>query len=284
MDNEIEKFIEELKNRDIAKEDIEKLTEYANQGYIPWINSNKLIEILKKYAEAGNVNAQYLIAIYFSEKEDYQKYLYWLRQSAENGCTKAWYLLAMDSNNNKEAFKWCLKSAIIGNIHAQNLLGNFYYGGTGCKKDIKKALKWYKISAKHNEDLAQESLGYMYEKGKRVKQNYKKAIYWYRKSTKQNNEYAQYNLGYLYEKGRGVKQNYKKALEWYKQSAINDFPDAQYRLGYFYEKGKGTKKNLEKALEWYKQSADEGSKKGQNAFQRLSKNIIPKKGTLQLKK
>ena len=33
--------------------------------------------------------AQYLIAIYFSENAEHQKYLYWLRKSADNGCTEA---------------------------------------------------------------------------------------------------------------------------------------------------------------------------------------------------
>ena len=266
------------------------MTEYADQGNdlakstfgylyekseIIKKDINKAFEYYKKYANYEcNAEAQYLIAIYFSENAEHQKYLYWLRKSAENGCTEAWYYLAMDSDNNKESFKWCLKSATIENTNAQNLLGNFYYGGIGCKKDINKAFKWYKISAKQNNDLAQENLGDLYERGKGVKQNYKKAVYWYKKSAEQNNEYAQYSLGYMYEKGRGVKQNYKKAFKLYKQSAINDHPDGQYRLGYLYEKGKGTEKNLEKALEWYQKSAEQNYRKAQNAYERVSKKRV----------
>ena len=275
MNNEILKFTEELKNRTITEEDIKKLTEYEKKGYIPWISSSELIEILKEYAEAGNANAQYLIAIFYTEKEyrekeDYQKYLYWLRKSAENGNTKAWYYLAMDGNKKKESFKYCLKSAEIGNISAQNLLGNFYLSGIGCKKDIQKAIYWYKKSAEKGDDLAQESIGYLYEKGIGFPKDYQKAFNYYKKSAEQGNEFAQYSLGYFYEKGRGCQQDYKKALYWYKKSAEDDNILAEYKIGYFYEKGKGCKKNLDKALEYYQKTAPY-YKRAKNAYERLTK-------------
>ena len=97
MNNEIEKFIEELKNRDITKEDLEKLTEYADQGNdlaqytlgslyekgeVIEEDIEKAIEYYKKSAEQNNDLAQLALGkIYY--------YNYWKYDNIEQDEKKA---------------------------------------------------------------------------------------------------------------------------------------------------------------------------------------------------
>ena len=89
MNNEIEKFIEELKSRAITKDDIEKLTEYADQGNdlaqytlgslyekgeVIEEDIEKAIEYYKKSAEQNNDLAQLALGkIYYYNYWKYDK-------------------------------------------------------------------------------------------------------------------------------------------------------------------------------------------------------------------
>ncbi|KAG0370082.1 hypothetical protein BGX24_002151 [Mortierella sp. AD032] len=62
---------------------------------------------------------------------------------------------------------------------------------------------------------AQNALGEMYKDGREVHQDYQRAMGWYLKAADQGNAAAQNNIGWLYRQGLGVSQDYSTTMKWY---------------------------------------------------------------------
>ena len=58
----------------------------------------------------------------------------------------------------KEAVKWCTKSAEQGNANAQYNLGLCYKNGEVVDKDEKEAVKWFTKSAEQGNEGAKKAL------------------------------------------------------------------------------------------------------------------------------
>ncbi|RIA80725.1 hypothetical protein C1645_838182 [Glomus cerebriforme] len=197
------------------------------------INKEKALKIFKELAKNGNVIAQYLLGIIYS------------------------------NNNETKAFEYFKKLADQGDLNAQLGLGHCYSRGIGTEIDEAKAFELYKILAEKEHIHAQNYLGYSYEWGKGTEENLEKAIYWYNKGAEGGCEGAQYNLGNCYKNGKGVEKDERKAFEYYKISADQGYLDAQLQLGYCYYKRKGVEKDEIKAFKYYKKSADHGDLEAQ---------------------
>ncbi len=176
------------------------------------------------------------------------------------------------SEDDKEAVKWYLKSATLGNAFAQSNLGNMYLNGEGVAKNYSEAIKWYRKSVEQGNDGAQTSLGYMYTNGIGVTQDYHKAIILFRESATQGNRVAQGNLGSMYYNGYGVDKSYKQAFSWFMKSALQNLAKSQYWVGYMYENGLSVDKSLAKAKEWYQKAADQNYQSAKTALERLNNN------------
>ena len=85
-------------------------------------------------------------------------------------------------NDFNNAYSEFLKSAKNDNGESAYILGYFYTGGLGVKRDLKKSLQWYEKSAKLGHIDAQLNLGFMYIAGHGTKVDYKKAAYWIKKA------------------------------------------------------------------------------------------------------
>src|SRR5208283_3868035 len=84
----------------------------------------------------------------------------------------------------------------------------------GVPQDYKEAVRWYLKSAELGNAFSQNSLGNAYRDGKGLAQDYKEAVEWYRKAAEQGNVQAQNNLGGMYYHGKGVTQDYSEAIKW----------------------------------------------------------------------
>merc|ERR1711964_456069 len=102
------------------------------------------LEFFRQVAEAGNVEAQFKLAVALSE--------------GETGVEK----------NLEEAAEYCQKAAEGGNAWAQYQLGDFYETGKGVEIDLVKAAQWYLKSAMAGNAWAQCNLGNFYKSGKGV--------------------------------------------------------------------------------------------------------------------
>ena len=101
----------------------------------------------------------------------------------------------------KRAFNNIGKSASMGNIRAQNDLGQMYYDGTGTNRDFKNAYFWFEKAANQGDPAALYNLGVMYKKGGYLQQSDTKAFYYFNKSANKGFIDAKYALANAYFKG-----------------------------------------------------------------------------------
>ncbi|MCL2799759.1 MAG: SEL1-like repeat protein [Endomicrobia bacterium] len=196
-----------------ARNWIEKLAEQGNreaQLYAEGIESGKF-DGIETQLKLGTM--------YFFEKRDLDKAIYWLRQAVEQrdarGGTRndsrildAMYYLGEAYQENKDlekAIYWIEKAAEQGNTNAQIRLLTMYLE----KQDLEGAIYWLEILA------VQDIMGvHVY-----AEQNFKKVMYQYERMAKQGDGNAQYILGKIYHFGVCVEKDFKKAKYWLKKAA-----------------------------------------------------------------
>jgi TPR repeat protein len=121
------------------------------------------IEEWRPLAEAGNIDAQYILGLMNLNGEgipqDYAK-----------------------------AIKWLHRAAKAGNADAQFSLANMYRKGKGVEQDHAKAITWYRRAAEAGDASAQLNLGVMYGRGQGLPQNYIIAYMWFNLAATQGNQ------------------------------------------------------------------------------------------------
>ncbi len=204
---------------------------------------------------------------------DYAEALAQFVRLAELGSSAAALFLAKMYQNGegaekdeKQAFRWELKAAELGDPEAMfDVAARFYSGQDGAEQDINQALFWVN-KAKHaqeegklDEDVSVDSLrrdiirkrffdegAALYKKG-----DYKEARWKFEFAVDNGSSAAARNLAMMYRKGIGVREDREKAFLWELKAAGLGDPDAQYYVALSYFLGKnGTEQDLEKALDW----------------------------------
>lgn len=163
----------------------EELIEKSKQGsYTPSSspeNANYVSEKEKKLidkAEQGDVDAQFRLAMSYSNKPDI-------------------------SRSPKNAAKWFRKAAELGHSDAAYKLYWMYSVGDGVPKDQKEEAKWFRKAAESGHAEAQFALALMYGVGKslwgeKIQKDNQKAFQWFQKAAYQGHAEAQFQLGYIY--------------------------------------------------------------------------------------
>lgn len=221
----------------------------------------------QKSAEAGNVYAQYALAMLWlnDETKDTNEAISLLTKSAENKNSMAQYALGkiylegeITEKDVLQAEKLFLRSAEQGNVYAQYQLGKLYLSGNDeIVQDSETALSWLLKSAEQNNGAAQYTLGKIYLLGEIVPKDVLCAEEMFTKSAEQGNAFAAYQLGKLYWNGEELERNPEKAISWWTKSAEQKNPYACYALGKVYRDGTDATANVDKA-EQYFQSAYQG--------------------------
>lgn len=114
--------------------------------------------------------------------QNIQKAIYYFKLSAYQGNPKAHLMLGIllkNEKNYKESFDHLMVAANQNIREAQFEIGNFYYQGIYCPKDINKALYYYKKAADQNLIDAQYQLANIYHYSYYVPRDINKAIYYY---------------------------------------------------------------------------------------------------------
>ncbi len=232
------------------------------------------------YAEQGDVNAQYNLAlVYDVGYKNYQQAAKWYKKAANQDYDKAQYNLALMyrdgdgvSKNYKKSIKWFKKSANQGHAGAQSSLGFAYrWGNRGVDKDYSKALYWTKKAAKQDDVIAQNNLAVAYENGVGIVKDYKESIIWYLKAVDGDYEKAKENLNDLLLKMNGDSNPvYSKAVKDYDNKLYNKaFPKflwlalrgnakAQTYIGVMFAKGEWIGKDYKQSVQWYQKAANQG--------------------------
>ncbi len=239
---------------------------------------------ITQQAESGDAGMQYILAnIYYSGtclKRDFSLSRELMKKAAEQGNAQAQYILGVRlsvdfyggfEKDPEQALFWITKSAELGNADAQRRLGNAYSNGglaLGVEKDPIQAAFWYRKAAKQGDKTAQNRLGRYYYSGIGVEKDLEQARFWYQKAAEQGHYSAKIALKKLDCeldpvgcKQRAEAQKRKKAEEQkivernaaekkrnaaekkqaefvrVKESAENGDAEAQYKLGTYYLSG-----------------------------------------------
>jgi TPR repeat protein/tRNA A-37 threonylcarbamoyl transferase component Bud32 len=228
------------------------LGKYYHSGYGTEKNYEQAKLWHTKAAEAGNVNAQHNLGIYYREIEkNYEQAKLWHTKAAETGNSNAqsalgYYYYHIEENY-EQAKPWWTKAAEAGDAEAQNRLGYYYYH---IEESYEQAKLWWTKAVEAGHINAQYNLGVYYYANEK---NYEQAKSWYTKAAEAGDVDAQYALGFYY---YHIEENYEQAKSWYIKAAEAGNVDAQYALGFYYT---NIEKNYEQTKRWYTKAAESGN-------------------------
>ena len=134
-------------------------------------------EIFRKYADQGDVNAQFCLGLLLECGNERVKH----SLSPDKEMLEKW----------KESVVWYQKAADQGDARAMRSLGMAYYEGERVEQDFRKAADWFRKAAELGDFAAQRNLGYLYIKGEGVEKDLTEAREWLEKAAAQGDSYAQ---------------------------------------------------------------------------------------------
>jgi len=155
---------------------------------------------LRPLAEAGNVAAQYELALRYTEGRG-------------------------EARDAKQAAHWFEKAAAQGSAPAQYRLGSFYERGLGVPRDLAQARSLYERAALKGNARAMHNLAVLCADGG-GKPDYATAASWFRKAAEFGIRDSQYNLAILLARGLGAQQNLIQSYMWFAVAAAQGDDDA----------------------------------------------------------
>ena len=233
------------------------------------------------------------------DKQEYEACADLLRQSAEmdNAWAQMYYGGALKKGvgveqNVPAAVEWFRKSADQGCSVAFYELAVCCENGEGVERNLDEALAWYRKAKEAGIEEAQSAI-IRVEKAKALESSpeaqaqalYQQAIELFdrqdkdvecagllRQSAELGYVWAQLFYGRFLCKGIGTALDPAEAVAWFRKAADQDNPAAFYELGVCYENGEGVEKNLDEAEKWYCKAVDGGFEGGaQRALDRIAK-------------
>ncbi|GEM_PF-6490288 len=235
-------------------------------------NQYKAREIYHSLANDNPVASFMLGTHYYLNNEQLTKAKEYLDKAAQAGNLFAQYNLAIIAKKEGQSdrdFITLLKKAAKGNLdQADLLLADHYLEKRDENNAAKEAALIYRQLAEKQNAIAELKLGLMYQKGIYFEKNIENAINWYQKSAEHGNTIAQYQLGEIYQFGIGVKRDLPLALTHYKKAAEQHFVPAMVAVGYIMQVDEF---NYSAAKEWYQKSAELNSKEAKENLGILNK-------------
>jgi len=174
----------------------------------------------------------------------------------------------------KEAFKWYMRAAELGDMQANLAIGDFYGKGYAREQDDELAQSWLKRVATMNDTSAHAwTDGVPYHILGKFKLGQllctinedDKGIEWIKQTHPVLPE-ASYLMGMIYLKGGGrglVPQDGQKAVYWFKEAVKLKYYKALTTLGHMYMQGRAVPKDEARGIKILKISADKGCKEAE---------------------
>jgi TPR repeat protein len=159
--------------------------------------------------------------------------------------------LAYKSKDYKEAFKWTLMVAAIGNIAPYQVsVAISFQTGVGTEIDFEKSFYYANRAADQGSIQALSLLGGYYEKGEGCEINLSKSFEYNQRGAVAGNASACMKLGVCYMKGSGVEADRHQGFHWLKVSAEKGSVQGMRFLADCYRSGDGCNIDLALADEW----------------------------------
>jgi localization factor PodJL len=155
-----------------------------------------------------------------------------LEQAAQAGDLTAQYELALQrlgSGRTQEGVTLLRRAADRGFPMAQYRLAKLYERGEGVQADLAVARQWTERAAGAGNRRAMHDLGVYFARGEGAPLDEAAAFRWFRQAAELGVADSQYNLGVLYQQGRGVNASASEALFWFLVAARQGDQDAGAR-------------------------------------------------------
>jgi hypothetical protein len=243
--------------------------------------AKKSIEDIKKAAEGGDAEAQYLLGVAYLYGQgvaaDPERGTAWMRRAATKGFSRAQFAYGNrlywgwgnTTPNKKEGFEWWLVAAENGNATAMLEIGRTYlYGSEGVPgQDLIQAEKYFNQALAAGATEAETFFGLLQavkaEKARKagdakaVEQASQKQLAYFQSGAQKGASFAMYRLALMYHYGDYVKVDLQKAVEWYTKSTAAGSVDSAEALAnlYAYDTGLG-KAQPEEAAKYFRIAID----------------------------
>lgn len=211
-----------------------------------WLDSfgfdNSSIESLEALADNKNVNAMFLLGVYYYQVRRYDQ-------------SRAWLEIAANQDH----------------PGAMNQLAWMYREGLGVDQDLDYAVAWHRYSAEAGYPRAMTNLAYLYSIGEGVEKDLDISAAWYERAAELNSASAIYAVAtYTLNGTGGIPQNEAEGVRLLMEAAELGHKRAMYVVGKRYENGDGLSYNIEQAIYWYNESAKLGEVEAIKALNRLN--------------
>ena len=233
-------------------------TIYMSGMYGAEKNEEKGLEFLTRAAESQNKeareSAEEWLSIYYDNRDDREKALYWSRKGAGDripSCMRALGYYYLDgigvAQDKKKAKEWLTEAAKEGDGSACNLLMQESME----EHDINGALKWARKGAGLNDPSCLSFLGMQMIMSNSSKKKIAEAMDYLTSAGSLGEPEAMYLLGKIYAgdaKVKSVKKDVASAERWFRKAEEAGETDAVISRAAIYMEGKAARVDTEKAI------------------------------------
>ncbi|MBL8537610.1 MAG: SEL1-like repeat protein [Hyphomonadaceae bacterium] len=152
---------------------------------------------LQQAAQAGDLTAQYELALQMISGGQTQEGVTMLRRAADRGFPMAQYRLAKLYERGEGvpvdlvvARQWTERAAAAGNRRAMHDLGVYFARGEGAPLDEAAAFRWFRQAAELGVADSQYNLGVLYQQGRGVNASAPEALFWFLVAARQGDQDA----------------------------------------------------------------------------------------------
>lgn len=226
-----------------SREKIRLLAERRNNAlayYLLAMEHNDMA-LLKKAADAGNVQAMNSYAMYLLSKA-----------SAPGASTNA------VEEATRAGYEYFNKAAARNDPNGLYNLGMCHMRGYSVAPDPEKAMECFFLAARHNHPEAMNNLGGLYRDGIMVARDPVKAARWFAKSADLGNPYGELNYALALLRGEGVVKDEERAVRIFKSSAMKGNLEAMNYWAECLHEGRGVAQDVGAAIRLYRKAADGG--------------------------
>ena len=159
----------------------------------------------------------------------------------------------------REAARFFLEAASLGNVDSQCQLGLIFLTGRGgIEIDIEEAIYWLEMAGEGGDGVALNALGSIYENKENKVFCHQKAVHYYQLAADHGDPMGQNNLGRFYNYGYGVEEDAQKAVKYYKLAEAQGLDWASHNLGLCYFDGDGVEQDPDKGLFYLRKAGEAG--------------------------
>jgi TPR repeat protein len=159
------------------------------------------------------------------------------------------------TRNGANAIEYFHRSADLGYLPAESVLGYLYETGTFTAKEPGQALSCYKKGAQQGDPLAQWLAGRLIYSGMVAPRDLNEAAGYLQSAAEHGNPFGQYLLGQI----KLERQDYPKASALFRAAAQQGLPQAQQQFAKLLRDGQGVPRDKVEAYVWMLVSNDAGN-------------------------